>query len=141
MTFLMLLLPLLCAACSDAASNQAGLSSRTETGQSPSAAVNHAPEYATDAQRTTGCLRTYFRRMPAWSIPSRAVLQPTTSRCRTASHKAYAYPGGRAQVVDSDAEKARRLFDVSNPESCAPGRRPEPPGKHPQQGITSGFSS
>jgi hypothetical protein len=51
MTFLMLLLPLLCAACSDAASNQAGLSSRTETGQSPSAAVNHAPEYATDAQR------------------------------------------------------------------------------------------
>ncbi len=49
MTMLMMLLPLLCAACSNGASTQAGL--RMGTRQNPPPAVSPAREYVTDAQR------------------------------------------------------------------------------------------
>jgi hypothetical protein len=51
MTFVMMLLLLLCAACSDATSTHSGVSSRSSTRQNPPAAVNPAREYVTDAQR------------------------------------------------------------------------------------------
>ncbi len=82
MTFLIVLLPLLCAACSDAASTQAGLKSGTGTRQNPPAAVSAPREYVSDAQRA----RAQYYWLPQNLLPPDAgVEHPTPGGAAAAS--------------------------------------------------------
>jgi hypothetical protein len=75
MTFVMMLLPLLCAACSGATSTQAGLTSGTGTRHNPPVAVSQTREYVTDAQRA----RAQYYWLPQNRLPPDAGVEHPTS--------------------------------------------------------------